>query len=79
MGKFDKPITGKKLADMLENFGIRSHKSDSRRVYRLCDFEQVFARYLTEPAKETELGGVKETVSPTNNVKLEGAAVGADF
>lgn len=60
MGKFDKPITGKKLSDMLERFGIRSHKSDGARVYRLEDFKAVFERFLTDPPRETELGSKKE-------------------
>lgn len=70
MGKFEKPITGKKLADMLENFGIRTQKSNGQRVYRLVDFDEVFARFLPDPPQETELGGMKQSVNPAGKTDL---------
>jgi Protein of unknown function (DUF3631)/Bifunctional DNA primase/polymerase, N-terminal len=70
MGRLDKPLTGKKLADMLADFGIRSH-SGSQRLYHLDDFREVFSRYLTDPPQDTELGGMKEVVAPTNTTSLE--------
>jgi Protein of unknown function (DUF3631)/Bifunctional DNA primase/polymerase, N-terminal len=70
MGRFDKPISSKKLADMLGDFGVRAHRSNSQRLYRLCDFEEVFVRFLTEPPQETELGSMTQVVGGGSSVKL---------
>lgn len=76
-GRFDKPISGKMLSNMLEDFGVKSSRSKgggkAHRVYRLVDLAPVFERFLTDPPEETELGTMDDRAPGANDRDLNGS------
>nr|MBA2536931.1 DUF3631 domain-containing protein [Actinomycetota bacterium] len=49
-----RPLTQRKLADLLRPFGVCPHSNGTRRVYLASSFEDPFRRYLVQSVKVSE-------------------------